>query len=536
MMDDDKQKRPLDPSDFEDDLYDDEFAFDEHDPDMGLPAGDLGPDAAGAGLDDPQLGGEFEDTPENWGDFEDPAITAMKPGKAPDLDAGGRKKSFLMKNFNTIVILAGVLLGIAVVGPKMLTTAPDTSSDMPGAGMAPDGSTAEAPPQPSPIAPVAPEDAGQNTGQTAQADREKLTPMPEASAPPPAAPPGLPPLDPGPDLGLDNVGVKEGPQDGAAPAALQTAQLEDPTPPAPIEGATDVNKPAVELPDPIAFENQPIPTASAPVKAATPADPPQMAASMDAPPPAETAETDEAAPPPDEPAAEAPVPAPAPALAETSPPALAPTPAPAPAAIPTPAPAGDTAIEKAELDKLNADNETLNARNKDLESEISSANSKIENLSAMLAEMEKKIAALEKAPAEKAAKPETGAPVESPAEEAPSAAEPPAEAPVEKAEADNILVPAKPTKRPETVPEMKKADTVKKPAPAAPRITSSEAEAPRWVLRSAQNGRAVVSDRSTGDLRSIQVGDTLRGVGRIESISNSSGRWVVQGSQGQVRQ
>jgi hypothetical protein len=32
------------------------------------------------------------------------------------------------------------------------------------------------------------------------------------------------------------------------------------------------------------------------------------------------------------------------------------------------------------------------------------------------------------------------------------------------------------------------------------------------------------------------VGDTLPGIGRIQSISNASGRWIIIGSQGQIAQ
>lgn len=542
MMDDDKQKRPLDPSDFEDDLYDDEFAFDEHDPEMPLPAGTAAP--AGVGLDSPEIASEFEDTPENWGDFEDPALTAVKPGQVPPTESAARKKSFFMKHFNTIVIAAGVVLGVIVVGTQLLGPAPNSSTlpdDMPPM------ETAETPPQPSPIAPAEP----QISAQASQTDKEKLTPMPDAQATGQAPANGLPPLNPGPDLGLDKVGVKEGPQDAAPPAdqaPTQAAQLEDPAPPAPIEGATNVDKPAVELPDPIAFENQPIPTAAAepalaavsntapvpatepatasatePAKALSPADPPQMAASIEtAPTPAPTATPTPAGV---TSAPEAPdTPTKTPTEATPSPSETAPT---AVAASSSNAPAAEPAADPAQnqkLEELTAEKETLSARNKDLESEISGANAKIDQLSSMLADMQKKIEALEKTP-----KAEEASASSDSSEPAKDVAAPEPSAPAEKA---NILVPAKPTNRPETPPAAKK-----KSPPASPRIaTSSSEDTPRWVLRSAQNGRAVVSDRSTGDLRSIQVGDTLRGIGKIQSISSQNGRWLVQGSQGQVKQ
>lgn len=522
MMDDDKQKRPLDPSDFEDDLYDDEFAFDENDPALD-PAAEGGSDLADleADLDTPESGAEFEDTPENWGDFEDPALSAVRPGQtAAPADGGPRKKSFLMKHFNTIVITIGVVLGIGVVGTQVIGPA----LNAPSSEIAPDG-TAEAPPQPFPITPAEQQPPAGEAAAPA-ADPDKLTPMPEGSAAQ-----ALPPLNPGPDLGLDKVGVKEGPaEDGTetAPEATQTAQAENTSPLPPIEKTTEVEKPATELPDPVAFENQPIPTA------APPADPPQMAASepqsLDSPDsPEETTAPDAAKN--DQPGLpEAPV-AQAPASAAPSaepPPAL--DAAPAKALEEKPAAPFPDAAQTAELAKLDADNKVLSARNKDLEGEISTANAKIDKLSSTLADMEKKIASLEKTASEKKApEPETKIPPEEPPAKEDASVETKI-APETKAASNNMLVPpAKPTKRPETA-------TAEKATPKTPQIKTSGLEVPRWVLRSAQPGRAVLSDSTTGDLRSIQVGDTLRGVGRIESITQQNGRWVVQGSQSSVRQ
>ncbi|MCD8497282.1 MAG: hypothetical protein LRZ85_03885 [Alphaproteobacteria bacterium] len=280
------RKRPLDPSDFEDDLYDDEFAFDENDADLDADLPDIeeplgGPEA----LDDSDLGTEFEDTPEGWGDFEDPALSAAPASAAPLPGAAGtpkKQKSFIMKHFNTIVIGLGAILGIAVVGPQFLSGPGNVTSDMPQEEYAaPAVDTADGLPQPSPIAPAPAEE------QAAATPDERLTPMPTPEIPvtEEAQTMDLAPLDPGPDLGFDNVGVKEGPE--------QTAELDDPTPPLPIEGATNIEKPVVELPDPIAFENQPIPTAAPPEEAPeeelaslpepevqetapSPADPPQL--------------------------------------------------------------------------------------------------------------------------------------------------------------------------------------------------------------------------------------------------------------------
>ncbi|MCC7305003.1 MAG: hypothetical protein IT558_01955 [Alphaproteobacteria bacterium] len=56
----------------------------------------------------------------------------------------------------------------------------------------------------------------------------------------------------------------------------------------------------------------------------------------------------------------------------------------------------------------------------------------------------------------------------------------------------------------------------------------------KWQLRSAQPGKAVLAAADTGDLRSVEVGDTLPGLGRIKSIALEGGTWVIKGTQGQI--
>lgn len=51
-----------------------------------------------------------------------------------------------------------------------------------------------------------------------------------------------------------------------------------------------------------------------------------------------------------------------------------------------------------------------------------------------------------------------------------------------------------------------------------------------WSLKSAGTGKAILSDRATGDLKTVRVGDVVSGLGRIVSISNSNSSWVVKGT------
>lgn len=81
----------------------------------------------------------------------------------------------------------------------------------------------------------------------------------------------------------------------------------------------------------------------------------------------------------------------------------------------------------------------------------------------------------------------------------------------------------------------------------APRSTATEtprsrpaaaAPAPvRWVLRAAQSNEAWVSRSAEGQLRSVSVGESLEGIGRITAIrQNGNGGWEVIGTQGSLRQ
>lgn len=68
----------------------------------------------------------------------------------------------------------------------------------------------------------------------------------------------------------------------------------------------------------------------------------------------------------------------------------------------------------------------------------------------------------------------------------------------------------------------------REPAYVPPKIT--------WDLRGASNGQAVLAMRGTQNLNTVQVGQTVRGLGRITSITQENGQWVVRGTNGVVRQ
>ena len=90
-----------------------------------------------------------------------------------------------------------------------------------------------------------------------------------------------------------------------------------------------------------------------------------------------------------------------------------------------------------------------------------------------------------------------------------------------------------PTPKPSPVAKIEAANPVAKAAPSA---RPSKPVSVSWDLRGAQPGQAMLAKRGGGDIRTVGVGDSLPGLGRILSIEQSARGWVVKGTQGQVSQ
>lgn len=96
------------------------------------------------------------------------------------------------------------------------------------------------------------------------------------------------------------------------------------------------------------------------------------------------------------------------------------------------------------------------------------------------------------------------------------------------------------------------AEPVKVARPARPQATAPKTSVKRvvanddtpkpilrsnWELRSAQPGQAMVSTKTgKGDIRTVFVGDTLSGIGRITAITKTPSGWVVRGTTGTLHQ
>jgi hypothetical protein len=87
----------------------------------------------------------------------------------------------------------------------------------------------------------------------------------------------------------------------------------------------------------------------------------------------------------------------------------------------------------------------------------------------------------------------------------------------------------------ETKPAPKKVATRTARAPTPQRTTPAR-QTKEWDLRGASTGEAFVAERGTQNLRTVTVGDTLSGIGRITSIAVENGRWVVRGTSGRITQ
>ncbi len=59
---------------------------------------------------------------------------------------------------------------------------------------------------------------------------------------------------------------------------------------------------------------------------------------------------------------------------------------------------------------------------------------------------------------------------------------------------------------------------------------------PIWVIRGAQSGSAIIYDKISKEMKSVEVNDIVKGVGRIKSIKIIDGIWVIVGTKGKITQ
>ncbi|PCI55403.1 MAG: hypothetical protein COB36_07200 [Alphaproteobacteria bacterium] len=82
----------------------------------------------------------------------------------------------------------------------------------------------------------------------------------------------------------------------------------------------------------------------------------------------------------------------------------------------------------------------------------------------------------------------------------------------------------------------KAASNVNNESPVILKKTSKLAKKYAWTVRAAQSGKAVVYDKNSKEMKSVEINDTLSGIGRIKSIQLKNGRWVITGTKGKILQ
>ncbi len=182
--------------------------------------------------------------------------------------------------------------------------------------------------------------------------------------------------------------------------------------------------------------------------------------------------------------------------------------------------------DPAQVEKIASLEQNLLAAKNDLQSktqELDAANQQVASLNDSLKEMESKLADMTR----KAQQAQTKA--ESSAAEA------------EEARAKAAQEAAKPKEEPKQVEaESEPAPLLEEKPTAAPKLTKPQAaEAPatksqKWVLRAAQPGKASLAPKGSNEMRSVSMGDTVEGLGKIVSIQSENGVWTVRGTKGFV--
>lgn len=67
--------------------------------------------------------------------------------------------------------------------------------------------------------------------------------------------------------------------------------------------------------------------------------------------------------------------------------------------------------------------------------------------------------------------------------------------------------------------------------PKAPVIIT---EIPQWEIRGIQPNSAIIHDKKTGETRTVEPGNTIKGIGRVKAIKKQNGLWTVIGTKANV--
>lgn len=108
------------------------------------------------------------------------------------------------------------------------------------------------------------------------------------------------------------------------------------------------------------------------------------------------------------------------------------------------------------------------------------------------------------------------------------------DAPEKESEIRIITPKSKSVSVPETVSAKKAAPRPK--AAEKPVAVRVEPDKNQWVIKAILPGKAVIHNSVSGETRSVEVGDSISFIGRINSIKKINNKWVVTGSNGKIYQ
>lgn len=115
----------------------------------------------------------------------------------------------------------------------------------------------------------------------------------------------------------------------------------------------------------------------------------------------------------------------------------------------------------------------------------------------------------------------------------------------EKAKAEEIKPTPAPTAKAEIVPVEINAKDTKKQAqqtsPNAARVMTKKpkepviaVEIPKWEIRGIQPNSAIIHDRKTGETRTVEPGNNIKGIGQVKAIKKLDGVWTVIGTKANI--
>ena len=104
-----------------------------------------------------------------------------------------------------------------------------------------------------------------------------------------------------------------------------------------------------------------------------------------------------------------------------------------------------------------------------------------------------------------------------------------------KIEDGGVKVVSQPAPRKQAAQPVRRTPVVPPKPPKMPDVKTPKPE-PLWELRGAQSDSAFVARKDGSEMRLVEIGDQLDGIGVVTNIAVLDGRWIVQGTNGTLSQ